>query len=192
MLLHLAEHIAIALQNAEVYREAEQQMKFYFNSGFFVSGGLLQLCTSRPSTAAIVPRACSTPSRACHRSHGHFEGARSPHIGGLPQDLGPQSLLLMVTMHAPPGGFCRLEHNMEQLRVWSKRATQEQSVQCTEAGDSTEPQTAELCGVTRCSVFLLDEAAQQLWSVSTDTGAEIRIPKDKGTAALRRDTSASC
>ena len=81
MLLHLAEHIAIALQNAEVYREAEQQMKFYFNSGFFVSGGLLQLCTSRPSTAAIVPRAGSTPSRACHRSHGHFEGARSPHIG---------------------------------------------------------------------------------------------------------------
>ena len=32
----------------------------------------------------------------------------------------------------------------------------------------------------RSSVFLLDEAAQQLWSVSTDTGAEIRVPKDKG------------
>ena len=48
---------------------------------------------------------------------------------------------------------------------------------------------AELRGVSRCSVFLLDEAAQQLWSVSTDTGAEIRIPKDKGTVALRREAS---
>lgn len=32
----------------------------------------------------------------------------------------------------------------------------------------------------RSTVFLVDEAAEQLWSVSTDTGAEIRIPKDKG------------
>lgn len=38
----------------------------------------------------------------------------------------------------------------------------------------------EMC---RSTVFLVDDAAQQLWSVSTDTGAEIRIPKDKGRAA---------
>jgi len=97
MLLHLAEHIAIALQNAEVYREAIN---------------------------------CSD------RATGWLNTIQS-----MSQDLGPQSLLLMVTMHA-----------------------------------------SKVCSAQRCSVFLLDEAAQQLWSVSTDTGAEIRIPKDKGIA----------
>eukprot|EP00439_Symbiodinium_sp_Y106_P081167 s684_g20.t1 len=97
MLLHLAEHIAIALQNAEVYREAIN-------------------CSDRATGLLNT-------------------------IQSMSQDLGPQSLLLMVTMHA-----------------------------------------SKVCSAQRCSVFLLDEAAQQLWSVSTDTGAEIRIPKDKGIA----------
>merc|ERR1712007_418477 len=34
----------------------------------------------------------------------------------------------------------------------------------------------------RSTVFLVDEANQQLWSVSTDTGQEIRIPKNAGIA----------
>jgi len=34
----------------------------------------------------------------------------------------------------------------------------------------------------RATVFLVDEPNQQLWSVSTDTGQEIRIPKTAGIA----------
>lgn len=62
-------------------------------------------------------------------------------IQSLSQDLGIQSLLLTITMHA-------------NKIVSSQRST----------------------------VFLVDEASQQLWSVSTDTGQEIRIPKKAGIA----------
>merc|ERR1719262_1090429 len=59
----------------------------------------------------------------------------------LSQDLGVQSMILTITMHAN-----------------------------------------ELVQADRCTVFLLDEKHQQLWSVSTDSGKEIRIPKSAGIA----------
>lgn len=62
-------------------------------------------------------------------------------IQSLSQDLGVQSLVLTVTMHA-----------------------------------------SQLVQADRCSVFLVDERKQQLWSVSTDSGKEIRIPKSTGIA----------
>merc|ERR1719440_2702693 len=62
-------------------------------------------------------------------------------IQSLSQDLGIQSLILTVTMHAN-----------------------------------------ELVQADRCTVFLVDEAKEQLWSVSTDSGKEIRIPKTAGIA----------
>jgi hypothetical protein len=34
----------------------------------------------------------------------------------------------------------------------------------------------------RCSVFLVDEAKDQLWSVASDSGKEIRIPRTAGIA----------
>merc|ERR1719238_2041076 len=40
----------------------------------------------------------------------------------------------------------------------------------------------ELVQADRCTVFLVDEKKQQLWSVSTDSGKEIRIPKTAGIA----------
>merc|ERR1719171_2770662 len=40
----------------------------------------------------------------------------------------------------------------------------------------------ELVQADRCTVYMLDETRGELWSVSTDTGKEIRIPKDKGIA----------
>jgi adenylate cyclase len=40
----------------------------------------------------------------------------------------------------------------------------------------------ELVQADRCTVFLVDEKKQQLWSVSTDSGKEIRIPKTMGIA----------
>merc|ERR1712196_652235 len=40
----------------------------------------------------------------------------------------------------------------------------------------------ELAQADRCTVFMLDLHRGELWSVSTDTGAEIRIPKNKGIA----------
>jgi len=40
----------------------------------------------------------------------------------------------------------------------------------------------ELVQADRCTVFLVDESSQQLWSVSTDSGKEIRIPKSVGIA----------
>merc|ERR1719379_803694 len=40
----------------------------------------------------------------------------------------------------------------------------------------------ELAQADRCTVFMLDLQRGELWSVSTDTGKEIRIPKDKGIA----------
>merc|ERR1719386_639162 len=39
-----------------------------------------------------------------------------------------------------------------------------------------------LVQAARCTVFLVDEKKQQLWSVSTDSGKEIRIPKSAGIA----------
>jgi GAF domain-containing protein len=62
-------------------------------------------------------------------------------VQSLSQDLGTQSLLLMVTMHAN-----------------------------------------KIVSAQRATVFLLDTAKDQLWSVSTDTGVEIRIPKHVGIA----------
>merc|ERR1719235_1757353 len=62
-------------------------------------------------------------------------------IQSLSKDLGVQSIVLTVTMHAN-----------------------------------------ELVQADRCTVFLVDEAKQQLWSVSTDDGKEIRIPKTAGIA----------
>merc|ERR1711920_33678 len=62
-------------------------------------------------------------------------------IQSLSQDLGTQSLLMTITMHAN-----------------------------------------KIVSAQRSTVFLVDEANQQLWSVSTDTGEEIRIPKNAGIA----------
>jgi GAF domain-containing protein len=62
-------------------------------------------------------------------------------VQSLSQDLGTQSLLLMVTMHAN-----------------------------------------KIVSAQRATVFLVDDAKDQLWSVSTDTGVEIRIPKHAGIA----------
>jgi len=62
-------------------------------------------------------------------------------IQSLSLDLGTQSLLLTITMHAN-----------------------------------------KIVSAQRSTVFLLDEANQQLWSVSTDTGQEIRIPCKAGIA----------
>merc|ERR1719262_2173643 len=59
----------------------------------------------------------------------------------LSQDLGVQSMILTITMHAN-----------------------------------------ELVQADRCTVFLVDEMKQQLWSVTTDSGKEIRIPKSAGIA----------
>lgn len=64
-------------------------------------------------------------------------------IQSLSQDLGTQSLLLTITMHAN-----------------------------------------KIVSAVRSTVFLHDDANQQLWSVSTDTGAEIRIPNKAGIAGL--------
>lgn len=97
ILLHLTQHVCIAMRNAEVYREA--------------------ISTSE-------------------RSMGLLNTVQS-----LSQDLGTQSMLLTITMHATK-------------IVSSERAT----------------------------VFLVDDHNNQLWSVSTDTGAEIRIPKHAGIA----------
>lgn len=62
-------------------------------------------------------------------------------IQSLSHDLGMQSTILTITMHAN-----------------------------------------ELVQSDRCSVFLIDESREQLWSISTDTGKEIRIPKSAGIA----------
>jgi len=62
-------------------------------------------------------------------------------IQSLSQDLGIQSMLLTITMHA-----------------------------------------GQIVSCERATVFLLDEAKGELWSVSTDTGQEIRIPKTAGIA----------
>lgn len=62
-------------------------------------------------------------------------------VQSLSQDLGTQSLILTITMHA-----------------------------------------SKIVSSQRCSVFLVDEPKAQLWSVSTDTGVEIRIPKTAGIA----------
>lgn len=64
-------------------------------------------------------------------------------IQSLSQDLGTQSLLLTITMHAN-----------------------------------------KVVSAQRCTVFLLDEQVHQLWSVSTDTGDEIRISSKTGIAGL--------
>lgn len=41
---------------------------------------------------------------------------------------------------------------------------------------------SELVQADRCSVFLVDENKDQLWSVSSDSGKEIRIPRSGGIA----------
>eukprot|EP00931_Biecheleriopsis_adriatica_P074244 TRINITY_DN48348_c0_g1_i1.p1 TRINITY_DN48348_c0_g1~~TRINITY_DN48348_c0_g1_i1.p1 ORF type:complete len:470 (-),score=101.96 TRINITY_DN48348_c0_g1_i1:92-1501(-) len=97
MVMHLAQHVAIAMRNAEVYREA--------------------ISSSERATGLLNT------------------------IQSLSQDLGTQSLLLTMTMHA-----------------------------------------SKVCSAERSTVFVLDEGMQQLWSVSTDTGQEIRIPKKAGIA----------
>merc|ERR1712217_71331 len=68
-------------------------------------------------------------------------GALLQMIQSLSQDLGAQSLILTVTMHAN-----------------------------------------ELVQADRCTVFLVDAKKQQLWSISTDSGKEIRIPQSAGIA----------
>uniref|UniRef100_A0A7S2Q1P4 GAF domain-containing protein n=1 Tax=Zooxanthella nutricula TaxID=1333877 RepID=A0A7S2Q1P4_9DINO len=97
MLMHLTQHVGIAMRNAELYREA--------------------IATSERATGFLNT------------------------IQSISQDLGTQSMLLTITMHA-------------NKIVSSERAT----------------------------VFLVDEPNQQLWSVSTDTGQEIRIPMRAGIA----------
>eukprot|EP00401_Gymnodinium_catenatum_P016273 CAMPEP_0117496586 /NCGR_PEP_ID=MMETSP0784-20121206/20734_1 /TAXON_ID=39447 /ORGANISM="" /LENGTH=515 /DNA_ID=CAMNT_0005291563 /DNA_START=12 /DNA_END=1559 /DNA_ORIENTATION=+ len=97
VLLHLTQHVAIAMRNAEVYREA--------------------IASNERATGLLNT------------------------IQSLSQDLGTQSLLLTITMHAN-----------------------------------------KIVSAVRSTVFLVDEAHQQLWSVSTDTGEEIRIPKHAGIA----------
>lgn len=62
-------------------------------------------------------------------------------VQSLSQDLGTQSLILTITMHAN-----------------------------------------KIVSAQRSTVFLVDEPKDQLWSVSTDTGVEIRIPKKAGIA----------
>lgn len=62
-------------------------------------------------------------------------------VQSLSQDLGVQSTILTITMHA-----------------------------------------SELVQADRCTVFLVDEMHEQLWSVSTDSGKEIRIPLAAGIA----------
>jgi adenylate cyclase len=62
-------------------------------------------------------------------------------IQSLSQDLGAQSTILTITMHA-----------------------------------------GLLVQADRCTVFLVDEGKQQIWSVATDSGKEIRMPKSAGIA----------
>merc|ERR1712137_2763 len=62
-------------------------------------------------------------------------------INSLSRDLGVQSVIFNITMHAN-----------------------------------------QLVQADRCSVFLVDEGKKQLWSVATDSGEEIRIPKNAGIA----------
>jgi len=97
ILLHLTQHVAIAMRNSDVYREA--------------------IGASERATGLLNT------------------------IQSLSQDLGTQSLLLTITMHAN-----------------------------------------KIVSAQRSTVFLLDEQLGQLWSVSTDTGDEIRIPKTAGIA----------
>ncbi|CAJ1431746.1 unnamed protein product [Effrenium voratum] len=94
VLLHLVQHVAIAIQNADVYREAID-------------------CSERGTGLLNT-------------------------IQSMSQDLGMQSLLATITMHA-----------------------------------------SKICSAERAAVFLLDNAAQQLRSLS-DIGAEICVPRDKG------------
>lgn len=99
ILQHLAQHVGIAVRNAEVFREA--------------------ISSSERATGLLNT------------------------IQSLSQDLGTQSMLLTITMHAN-----------------------------------------KIVSAQRSTVFLVDEPNGQLWSVSTDTGQEIRIPKKAGIAGL--------
>ena len=45
-------------------------------------------------------------------------------------------------------------------------------------------QANHLVQADRCTVFIVDERKNQLWSLATDTGKEIRIPKDKGPITI--------
>lgn len=97
LLSNLAEHVSVAVHNAEFYR------------------------------AAIV-----TSERA---------NALLQMMQSLTHDLGPQSLVLSVATHA-----------------------------------------STLVRADRCSVFLVDERTQELISIASDSGMEIRIPKSQGIA----------
>mmetsp|Transcript_20865 Transcript_20865/g.58893 ORF Transcript_20865/g.58893 Transcript_20865/m.58893 type:complete len:462 (+) Transcript_20865:101-1486(+) len=99
ILQHLAQHVGIAVRNAEVYRDA--------------------IASSERATGLLNS------------------------IQSLSQDLGTQSMLLTITMHAN-----------------------------------------KIVSAERSTVFLVDEPNDQLWSVSTDTGQEIRIPRKAGIAGL--------
>lgn len=97
LLSHLVVHVAQALRNAEVYRDA--------------------ITTSERGTALLSM------------------------MQSLSQDLGAQSMILGITTHAK-----------------------------------------NLVQADKCTVFVVDETKGTLWSMSTDTGEEISIPKTKGVA----------
>ncbi|CAE8598794.1 unnamed protein product, partial [Polarella glacialis] len=40
----------------------------------------------------------------------------------------------------------------------------------------------QLVQANRCMIFLVDDQREQLWSIATDSGKEIRIPKSAGIA----------
>jgi len=97
-----------------------------------ILGHLTQHVSVAMRNSEIYREAISTSER----SHGLLNTIQS-----LSQDLGTQSMLFTITMHANKIVSCE-----------------------------------------RATVFLVDDATQQLWSVSTDTGQEIRIPKKAGIA----------
>ena len=121
------------------------------------SNGLLQTVTTLASTCLFQAFAASSPGKANDlrrtvsdsRSSEFFIASAENHpsklgnskVQSLTSDLGPQSLILTVTMHA-------------NLLVQAER----------------------------CTIYIVDERKQELWSLSTDTGAEIRIPIHSGFA----------
>eukprot|EP00929_Paragymnodinium_shiwhaense_P019376 TRINITY_DN13235_c0_g1_i1.p1 TRINITY_DN13235_c0_g1~~TRINITY_DN13235_c0_g1_i1.p1 ORF type:complete len:500 (-),score=152.00 TRINITY_DN13235_c0_g1_i1:233-1732(-) len=99
---------------------------------------LCQQCSIALRNAEVYRAAIVTSERANALLH---------MIQSLSKDLGVQSIVLTVTMHAN-----------------------------------------ELVQADRCTVFLIDEKKQQLWSISTDDGKEIRIPKNAGIAGECAET----
>merc|ERR1719238_338460 len=93
---------------------------------------LTQHCSVALRNAEVYRAAIVTSERANALLH---------MIQSLSQDLGAQSTILTITMHAN-----------------------------------------QLVQADRCTVFLVDEGKQQICSISTDSGKEIRIPKNRGIA----------